>query len=145
MNTDVSDSRPLCGSTGHHLAVFVAIVDRNGFAAAARHLGRSQSDVAYAIEALESKVGIQIFEQSTYRPTLTVAGRTLLLEARRLLADMNAISQLELSSSTIAEAELTIVTDMLVPVVHVANAIANVQSKSHCEHPAQRGCTFMCS
>jgi DNA-binding transcriptional LysR family regulator len=70
------------------LSVFLAVVDHGGFAAAARKLGRAPSAITYAIERLEESTGTVLFDRSTYRASLTDAGRALLPGARRVLDDV---------------------------------------------------------
>jgi DNA-binding transcriptional LysR family regulator len=69
-------------------AVFVTVVDEGGFAAAARRLNRAQSAITYAIQKLEDQTGVPLFDRSTYRPSLTEAGKNLLPRIRRILADV---------------------------------------------------------
>ena len=70
-------------------AVFAAIVDEGGFAAAARRLNRAQSAITYAIQKLEDQSGTELFDRTAYRPTLTDAGKELLPGIRRILADVD--------------------------------------------------------
>jgi DNA-binding transcriptional LysR family regulator len=70
-------------------AVFAAVVDEGGFAAAARHLNRAQSAITYAIQKLEDQSGTELFDRTAYRPTLTDAGKELLPRIRRILADVD--------------------------------------------------------
>lgn len=68
--------------------VFVTVVEKGSFAAAARQLSRAQSAITYAIQKLEEQSGLALFDRSTYRPTLTEAGIALLPRARRILHDI---------------------------------------------------------
>lgn len=106
--------------------VFVAVVDCKGFAAASRKLNRAQSAITYAIKGLEEHTGIQLFDRSTYRPTLTDAGRTLLPRARRLLADLDDYSRQASSISAGVEAQVTVATDVFAPLPLIAKALAEV-------------------
>jgi DNA-binding transcriptional LysR family regulator len=69
-------------------AVFAAVADEGSFAAAARRLNRAQSAITYAIQKLEDQSGVPLFDRSTYRPTLTEAGKALQPRIRRILADV---------------------------------------------------------
>jgi DNA-binding transcriptional LysR family regulator len=69
-------------------AVFAAVADEGSFAAAARRLNRAQSAITYAIQKLEDQTGVPLFDRSTYRPTLTEAGKALQPRIRRILADV---------------------------------------------------------
>src|SRR5699024_11550957 len=63
---------------------FVLTAEHGSFSAAARALGRTQSTISSAISYLEISLGTELFDRSTRVPSLTEAGRTLLLEARAL-------------------------------------------------------------
>jgi DNA-binding transcriptional LysR family regulator len=112
--------------------VFVTVVDQNGFAAASRHLGRAQSAITYAIQGLEEETGVQLFDRSTYRPSLTDAGRALLPRARRLLADLADYRQQAKNFSAGIEAGLIVITDVFAPVPLLVKALAEV----HREYPS---------
>lgn len=61
-------------------------IDRAGsFAAAAERLFRVPSAVSYTIHKLERDLGVQVFDRSGHRATLTRAGRQLLSDGRELL------------------------------------------------------------
>jgi DNA-binding transcriptional LysR family regulator len=74
--------------TFDQLVVFAAVATEGSFAAAARRLNRAQSAVTYAIQKLEEQAGVELFDRSAYRPSLTEAGRALLPRARRVLDDV---------------------------------------------------------
>jgi len=70
------------------LRAFVAVVDRGSFSAAARILGISQPSVTMQIQALESGVGVALFDRRPRGTVLTEAGQVLLPHARRVLAEL---------------------------------------------------------
>ncbi|HEX4423016.1 MAG TPA: LysR family transcriptional regulator [Kofleriaceae bacterium] len=59
------------------LAVFVRVVDRGGFAGAARDLGVPTSTVSRAIERLEAGAGIRLLQRTTRHMKPTSEGREL--------------------------------------------------------------------
>jgi DNA-binding transcriptional LysR family regulator len=69
------------------LAVFVAVLDAGGLAAAARKLRRSPPAVTRALAVLEARAGVRLVERTTRRLAPTDAGRRLAEQARRLLSD----------------------------------------------------------
>src|SRR4051812_45677771 len=103
--------------------IFVAIVDEGGFAAAARRLNRAQSAITYAIQKLEDQSGLQLFDRSGYRPSLTDAGSALLPRARRILQDIADYRHQARGIAEGLEAELCIVVDALAPVQPLAEAL----------------------
>jgi DNA-binding transcriptional LysR family regulator len=72
------------------LRVFVAVAREQGFSAAARALGRSQSSVSQAVAALEGELGEALFVRDGRRTHLTEAGRVLQAHAERALAELAA-------------------------------------------------------
>jgi DNA-binding transcriptional LysR family regulator len=111
------------------LQVLIAVVDMGGFAAAARHLGRAQSAITYAIRMLEEHTGLILFDRAHYRPQLTDAGRTLLPRARRIVAELIEFHQHAHDFSRGVEAELSIVinefacTDLLIAALKQMRAL----------------------
>jgi len=78
-----------------HLALFVDVVDQQGFSAVARRLGVAPSSVARRIDQLEARLGTRLLHRSTHALKPTEAGllcyqraRTLLAELRRLEDDL---------------------------------------------------------
>ena len=70
------------------MAVFVAVADLRGFAAAARRLRLSPSGVTRLVAALEDRLGARLLQRTTRSVTLTDAGARYLERARRILADV---------------------------------------------------------
>ncbi len=71
------------------MAVFVAVADLGGFAAAARALGLSAPTVTRAIAALEEQVGIELFVRTTRFVRLTESGERYLQDCRRILQELD--------------------------------------------------------
>ena len=70
------------------MSAFVAVVDQNGFAPAARRLGLSPSAVTRLVAALEHQLGITLLRRTTRSMTLTDAGARYLERARRILSEV---------------------------------------------------------
>lgn len=68
-----------------HLEAFVTAVDAGSFSAAARELGKVQSQVSTAIASLEDDLGVDLFDRSGKYPKLTPQGEELLFKSRELL------------------------------------------------------------
>ncbi len=71
------------------MAVFVAVADLRGFAPAARKLGLTPSAVTRQISALETHLGLRLFQRTTRSVALTDAGARYLVRARQILADLD--------------------------------------------------------
>ncbi|WP_345817010.1 LysR family transcriptional regulator (plasmid) [Paraburkholderia sp. PREW-6R] len=79
MNFDLSDLR-----------AFVASADFGSFRAAADSLNISPSALSRRVEKLESALNIRLFERTTRKMELTVAGRSFLEKARNVLTELES-------------------------------------------------------
>src|SRR5580658_1840017 len=105
------------------IQLFLTVVDEGSFSKAAKKLNRAQSAVTYGIQKLEAQIGLPLFDRTAYRPSLTEAGRTLLLRARRIGEETNAFRDAARSLASGLEAELTIVLDSMFPMPPVVAAL----------------------
>jgi hypothetical protein len=65
------------------LLVLLTVAEAGSFTAAAKRLGRATSAISYAIDTLESQLGISLFDRGTTRkPKLTQQGEAVVSEAR---------------------------------------------------------------
>lgn len=72
------------------LRYFVAVAEELHFARAAERVGINQSPLSKAITQMEHHLGVRLFIRTRRSTQLTVAGETLLADARRILADVDA-------------------------------------------------------
>ena len=72
----------------HLINVFVAVVDTNGFAGAARKLNMSPPAVTRAINELEVHLGLQLLTRTTRTVRVTDAGERYVQDCKRILAEM---------------------------------------------------------
>lgn len=70
------------------LQAFVAVADTGSFSLAGERLFLTQPAVSKRISALESELGVRLFDRLGRRVPLTEAGNTLLPRARRVLAEL---------------------------------------------------------
>lgn len=71
------------------LRAFVAAAETTSFRAAAELLHTQISSVSRTVAALEDELGVALFERSTRGVRLTMVGQAFLIDARRILADLN--------------------------------------------------------
>ncbi len=75
------------------LAVFVRVVDRGGFAGAARELGAPTSTVSRTIGRLESSAGVRLFHRTTRHVRPTTEGRELYASVAPALSTLRAAAR----------------------------------------------------
>ncbi len=67
---------------------FVQVVEANGFAAAARHMGLSRSAVNKLVITLETELGVKLLQRSTRKVTVTATGNAFYERCLGILADL---------------------------------------------------------
>ena len=94
------------------LEVFLAVVEEQGFSAAAKRLDATPAAVSRRIKALEQRLGVRLLQRTTRKIQLTESGELYFREVSRLLGDLkNVERQLEEFSGQ-AVGELRIVAPM---------------------------------
>ena len=76
------------------LAVFVRVVDTQGFSAAARAMGLTKSAVSKRINRLEQQLGLRLLQRTTRAMSLTEAGRVLYERAAQGVALLDESARL---------------------------------------------------
>jgi DNA-binding transcriptional LysR family regulator len=110
------------------LRVFLTVVEVGSFAAAARKLCRATSVISYSISNLEMQLGVVLFDRNTTRkPQLTDAGRTVLAEARTITNGVNGLRAKVKGLLQGLEAEIHLVLDVLLPAERVVDALKSFQ------------------
>lgn len=93
----------------------IAVVDAGGYAQAAETLFKSQSAVTYAVQKIESLLGVKVFEIQGRKAILTPTGQMLY---RRALALVDEANDLEKAAHTLSagwEAVIHIAAEILFP------------------------------
>lgn len=111
----------LDGLSLDQVRTFIAAVEEGSFSAAARRLGRAQSAVSDMVKALENQLGLDLFVREGRVPRLTDAGKALLLDARDIVADIEAMKARAKGIAAGVESELAIVFSVLFPIDVVAD------------------------
>jgi DNA-binding transcriptional LysR family regulator len=97
------------------MRIFAAAVGEGSFSAAARKLGRVQSAISQSIAALESHLGVALFDRSGRTPRLTPAGEALIKDARRILEQADELKARAANIASGVEAELSLAVDPIFP------------------------------
>jgi len=93
----------------------LAVVDEGGYAAAAEALNKSQSAISYAINKLETSLGVRAFALEGRRAVLTPAGGLLYRRAQVLLEEAEALERSASLLSARHEAEITLAVEVIFP------------------------------
>jgi DNA-binding transcriptional LysR family regulator len=93
----------------------VAVVDAGTYAKAAQRLHKSQSTVTYAVQKLESLLGVKAFEIRGRRAVLTRTGELLQRRARIVLDEARGLERASHLVSAGWEAEITVAADIVFP------------------------------
>ncbi|WP_394830158.1 LysR substrate-binding domain-containing protein [Pendulispora rubella] len=91
------------GSSLEELAAFVAVVEANGFTAAARTLRARKATLSLRVQSLEARLGVSLLVRTTRTLRLTHEGRAYLEHAQRALGaarDADAVVELAKSKPT---------------------------------------------
>jgi DNA-binding transcriptional LysR family regulator len=96
-------------------AALVAVVEAGGYAKAAEALHKSQSSVTYAVQQVESLLGIKAFEIKGRKAALTSSGQLLYRRARVLLDEAASLEQAAKKASAGWEAEIRIAAEIVFP------------------------------
>ncbi|NVO05611.1 MAG: LysR family transcriptional regulator [Rhodoferax sp.] len=97
----------------HLLNVFVAVVDCQGLAGAARKLNLSPPAVTRAINELEAHLGLRLLTRTTRTVRVTEAGERYVQDCRRILADMLEADESVSGMHTAPRGRLTVTAPVL--------------------------------
>lgn len=105
-----------------HLTFFKAVADTGSFTTAAQHCNVAQPTLSAAIRQFEAELGVQLFERTTRRVTLTRFGQALLPLADVTLANVELASRdvqalIQLERQTIRIAAVSSLTGQQLPAI----------------------------
>ena len=91
-----------------NVAVFIEVLDRGSFSAAARALGKGPSAVSMTIAGLEAELDLALFDRAGREPVPTAAARALEPRARQLASQLKQLDAHALALHAGLERRLTI-------------------------------------
>ncbi|MFD7407136.1 LysR substrate-binding domain-containing protein [Streptomyces sp. NPDC059866] len=112
-----------------HLQHFVAVAEDQHFTRAAERLMVSQSGLSASIRALERELQTPLFVRTTRRVTLTEAGRALLGEAERILAQVRSAHEAVAAVQGVLRGTLALGTEQCIAGVDVAGLLATFRRR----------------
>jgi DNA-binding transcriptional LysR family regulator len=93
----------------------LAVVDAGGYAQAAESLHKSQSAVTYAVQKMETLLGVKVFEVVGRKAHLTPTGEVLYRRAKALLEEAGALEGAAGSLAAGWEPELRLAVEIIFP------------------------------
>jgi len=93
----------------------LAVVDEGSYAKAAKALHKSQSSVTYAVQQLESQLGVKAFRIDGRKANLTPTGQLLYRRARYLLEEAAGLEQAARKISAGWEPEIYLAVESIFP------------------------------
>ena len=93
----------------------LAVVEAGGYARAADTLHKSQSAVTYAVQKIESALGVKVFEIRGRKAALTEAGQVLVRRARTLVEEAAALEQGAKAMAADWKPELQLAVEVIFP------------------------------
>ncbi len=111
------------------IAVFVRVVDLNGFAAAGRALGLTAPSVSKQIARLEAELGVALLHRTTHNLFLTDAGREFYERCVRGLAELEGARATALSFNDELRGKLRVHCTMAVGQALIAAALVEFMAE----------------
>ena len=93
----------------------IAVVEAGGYAQAAKKLSKSQSSITYAVQKLQSLLGVRAFSIEGRKAVLTPTGRLLYRRACALMAEAGSLERSARALSAGWEAEIRLAAEIIFP------------------------------
>jgi DNA-binding transcriptional LysR family regulator len=107
------------------LQTFVKVVDEGSFAAAARAIGQSRSQVNRAVIALEEDLGVQLLNRTTRQVAVTPSGRAFYDRAKAVLADLREAEEAIRENRATPSGDIRINAPMSFGTLHLGPALVD--------------------
>jgi DNA-binding transcriptional LysR family regulator len=115
--------------TYDQLSAFLRVASEGSFTAASASLHKSQPAVSKLVRNLEQELGLQLFDRSTYRATLTETGRRFFERASAVLESTEALRGFALELAGEAEPSVRLAVDAVTPLEAVTGVLSAVQER----------------
>ena len=109
------------------MRVLTTVAEEGSFSAAARRLGRVQSAISQAIQAMETSLDLTLFDRSARAPVLTDAGAAIVAESKAVLSRVQAMRFRAASVAEGEEAELTLAVDAVFPMPPLIDSLKRLR------------------
>jgi DNA-binding transcriptional LysR family regulator len=116
------------------LRAFITVAEAGNFAAAARELGLSRSQVNRSVINLEDRLGVHLFNRTTRAVAMTPSGRAFYERVKSVLADLSEAEAAIQDDHEQAQGEMRINAPMSFGTLHLARALSAFMAR----HPRIR-------
>ena len=120
--------------TYDQLRAFLRVASEGSFTAASASLHKSQPAVSKLVRNLEEELGLELFDRTAYRATLTGAGRRFFERAAAVLENTEALRSFALELAGGVEPIVRLAVEAVTPLGAVTHALRSVQAR----YPAVR-------
>jgi DNA-binding transcriptional LysR family regulator len=112
------------------LQVLLSVAEAGSFAGAARRLRRATSAVSYAVDTLESQLGIKLFDRgTTRRAKLSRAGEAVVAEAKAVAYSADMLHARVKGLREGLETEVSVVVDVMFPSGRLVEVLENFHAR----------------
>ena len=101
------------------MKVFIEVAKHNSFVLASEHLNMSAPATSRAIAALEHRLGVKLFHRTTRQVRLTQSGDQYLIDARRIIEDLQEAEMKAAGLNTKPSGTLSITAPVLFGQLHI--------------------------
>lgn len=101
------------------IAIFIDVIEENGFTSAARKKGISTAAVSRQITALEKELGVQLLERSTRHVSLTDIGEQYYQRCKNIILELNDAELAITKSKNDATGVLNIISNRYFAITHI--------------------------
>lgn len=115
--------------TYDQIVAFVAVANEGAFTAASIALHKSQPAVSKLVRNLEGELGVELFDRSRYRATLTEAGRQLFERATSLLEQTESLRSFGRDLAGAVEPVVRLAIEAVTPLPPVIAALRAVRDR----------------
>lgn len=111
------------------MAVFVAVVERGSFSAAAGELKLSKPVVSKRVARLEDRLGARLLNRTTRRLSLTEAGATYFEKARHIVAQVEEVESAVSDFQVAPKGTLKVTTGMSFGTLHLGKLLPDFMAR----------------
>jgi len=105
------------------MTIFVAVVNNQGFSAAANKMGLSRAQVSKSVMQLEAHLGTRLLNRTTRRVSLTETGRIYYERCKSILQDIDEIEGIAAAQTGRAHGTLSLSAPTSFGILHLKDAI----------------------